>query len=75
MNETENLEALNNKNDENKSKLLTIVLTYVNDCVLEMLSEKQKECEIRQKNLKNVIKKKLKAKHLSMVKPLPKMIF
>lgn len=61
MNETENLEALNNKNDENKSKLLTIVLTYVNDCVLEMLSEKQKECEIRQKKSKERYKEKIES--------------
>lgn len=61
MNETENLEALNNKDDENKSKLLTIVLTYVNDCVLEMLSEKQKECEIRQKKSKERYKEKIES--------------
>lgn len=63
MNETENLETFNNnkndENNENKSKLLTIVLTYVNDCVLEMLSEKQKECEIRQKKSEERYKEKI----------------
>lgn len=63
MNETENLETFNNnkndENNENKSKLLTIVLTYVNDCVLETLSEKQKECEIRQKKSEERYKEKI----------------